>query len=138
MELMIERERRETQIQIKKIEIDDNRMRIEAEAAQKEVDTSVQRAQIEAGQDGDSRRSSTSGNGVSARVPRLPVFHDNKDNLDAYIERFERFAMTHQWPKESWASSLRALIMGKALEVYSRLSADKANDFDALKKVLLD
>ena len=113
-------------------------MRIEAEAAQKEIDAGVQRARIEAGQDRDSRRSSTSGNRVSAKVPRLPVFHDDKDDLDAYIERFERFAMTHHWPRESWALSLSALITGKALEVYSRLSADEADDFDVLKKALLD
>ena len=138
MELMIEREKCETQIQLKKIEMDEERMRIEAEAAQKEIDAGVQRARIEAGQDGDSRRTSTSGNGVSTKVPRLPVFHDNKDDLDAYIERFERFATTHHWPRESWASSLSALITSKALEVYSRLSADEVDDFDVLKKALLD
>ena len=138
MELMIEREKRETQIQLKKIEMDEERMRIEAEAAQKEIDAGVQRALIEAGQDRDSRRTSTSGNGVSAKVPRLPVFYDDKDNLDAYIERFERFATTHHWPRESWASSLSALITRKALEVYSRLSTDEADDFDVLKKALLD
>ena len=66
------------------------------------------------------------------------MFHDDKDDLDAYIERFERFATTHHWPKESWASSLSALITGKALEVYSRMSADEADDFDVLKKALLD
>ena len=93
---------------------------------------------IEAGQNTDSRRTSTSGNGFSAKVPRLPVFHDNKDNIGAYIERFERFATTHHWPRETWASSLSALITGKALEVYSRLSADEADDFDVLKKALLD
>ena len=30
------------------------------------------------------------------------------------------------------------MITGKALEVYSRLSADEADDFDVLKKALLD
>ena len=110
--------------------MEEERMRLEAAATQKELEVEVQRAQIEAGQDGDSRWSSTSGNGVSTKVPRLPVFHDNKDNLDAYIERFERFVTTHHWPRESCASSLSALIMGKALKVYSTLSADEADDFE--------
>ena len=75
---------------------------------------------------------------LAPKYQRLPVFHDDKDDLDAYIERFERFATTHHWPRESWASSLSALITRKALEVYSRLSTDAADDFDVLKKALLD
>ena len=118
--MAMERERREAELQLRKMAMEEEKMRIEA------------------GQNTDSRRTSTSGNGFSAKVPRLPVFHDNKDNIGAYIERFERFATTHHWPRETWASSLSALITGKALEVYSRLSADEADDFDVLKKALLD
>ena len=119
-DMAMERERREAELQLRKMAMEEEKMRIEA------------------GQNTDSRRTSTSGNGFSAKVPRLPVFHDNKDNIGAYIERFERFATTHHWPRETWASSLSALITGKALEVYSRLSADEADDFDVLKKALLD
>ena len=119
-DMAMERERREAELQLRKMTMEEEKMRIEA------------------GQNTDSRRTSTSGNGFSAKVPRLPVFHDNKDNIGAYIERFERFATTHHWPRETWASSLSALITGKALEVYSRLSADEADDFDVLKKALLD
>ena len=119
-DMAMERERREAELQLRKMAMEEEKMRIEA------------------GQNTDSRRTSTSGNGFSAKVPRLSVFHDNKDNIGAYIERFERFATTHHWPRETWASSLSALITGKALEVYSRLSADEADDFDVLKKALLD
>ena len=119
-DMAMERERREAELQLRKMAMEEEKMRIEA------------------GQNTDSRWTSTSGNGFSAKVPRLPVFHDNKDNIGAYIERFERFATTHHWPRETWASSLSALITGKALEVYSRLSADEADDFDVLKKALLD
>ena len=119
-DMAMERERREAELQLRKMAMEEEKMRIEA------------------GQNTDSRRTSTSGNGFSAKVPRLPVFHDNKDNIGAYIERFERFVTTHHWPRETWASSLSALITGKALEVYSRLSADEADDFDVLKKALLD
>ena len=137
-DMTMERERREAEMELRKIAMEEERMRIEAVAAQKELDAKVQKARIKAGQDSDPRRSNTSGNGVSAKVLRLPVFHDDKDDLDVYIERFERFATTHHWPRESWASSLSALITGRALEVYSRLSADEADDFDVLKKALLD
>ena len=126
------------EVEMRKTAMEEERMRLEAAVTQKELEAEVQKTRIEAGQNSDSRRTSIGGNGVRAKLPRLPVFHDGKDDLDAYIVRFERFATTHHWPKESWASNLSALITGKALEVYSRLSADEADDFDVLKKALLD
>jgi hypothetical protein len=53
---------------------------------------------------------------VRAKSPRLPPFDEN-DNLDAYLQRFERFAVTVNWKREEWATNLSALIKGKALEV---------------------
>ena len=137
-DMIRERKRREAELEIRKTAMEEERMRLEAAASQKELEAEVQKTRIEAGQNNDSRRTSISGNGVRAKLPRLPVFQDDKDDLDAYIVRFERFATTHHWPKESWASNLSALITGKALEVYSRLPRDEANDFDVLKKALLD
>ena len=46
-----------------------------------------------------------------AKAPKLPSFVDGKDDLDAYLQRFERFA-------------------GRALEVYLRLSEEAAQDYD--------
>ena len=66
------------------------------------------------------------------------MFQGGKDSLDAYLERCERFATTQKWPRADWASNLSALVTGKALEVYLRLSVEEASDFDTLKKVLLE
>ena len=63
-------------------------------------------------------------------VPNLPAFLDGKDNLDSYLQRFERFATSNDWQKETWAPSLCALLIGKALDVYSRLSVEAAADYD--------
>ena len=35
-----------------------------------------------------------------AKAPKLPSFVDGKDDLDAYLQRFERFAETAKWKKE--------------------------------------
>ena len=75
-------------------------------------------------------------NGTKARAPKLPSFTE-KDDLDAYIERFERFATCQKWDRADWAVNLSALLTGKALEVYSRLSVDDAKDFQKLKEALL-
>ena len=32
-----------------------------------------------------------------AKAPKLPSFVDGKDDLDAYLQRFERFAETAKW-----------------------------------------
>ena len=72
-----------------------------------------------------------------AKAPKLPSFVDGKDDLDAYLQRFERFAETAKWKKDGWASKLSALLSGRALEVYSRLSEDAAKDYDKVKIALM-
>ena len=72
-----------------------------------------------------------------AKASKLPSFADGKDDLDAYLQRFERFAETAKWKKDGWASKLSALLSGRALEVYSRLSEQAANDDDKIKIALM-
>ena len=72
-----------------------------------------------------------------AKAPKLPSFVDGKDDLDAYLQRFERFATTAKWEKTGWASKLSALLSGRALEVYSRLSEKAAQDYDRVKLALM-
>ena len=68
-----------------------------------------------------------------AKAPKLPSFVDGKDDLDAYLQRFERFATTAKGEKTGWASKLSALLSGRALEVNSRLSEEAAQDYDQVK-----
>ena len=72
-----------------------------------------------------------------AKLPKLPAFSDGKDSMDFYLKRFERFAENAKWPKEEWATNLSALLQGKALDVYSRLSPEDSLKYDALKDALL-
>ena len=62
---------------------------------------------------------------------------DGKDDLDAYLQRFERSAETAKCKKDGWASKLSALLSGRALEVYSRLSEEAAKDYDKVKIALM-
>ena len=41
--------------------------------------------------------------------------------MDSYLRRFERYATAQKWKKEGWATSLSALLKGKALDVQSTL-----------------
>ena len=72
-----------------------------------------------------------------AKAPKLPSFVDGKDDLYAYLQRFERFSDTAKWEKTGWASKLSALLSGQALEVYSCLSEEAAKDYDKVKIALM-
>ena len=72
-----------------------------------------------------------------SKGPKLPHFEDSKDDMDAYLNRFERFAESAGWPQKDWAVSLSALLKGKSLEVYSRLSIAEANDYKKVNTALL-
>ena len=74
---------------------------------------------------------------VKAKIPKLPPFNEAHDSLDAYLMRFERFAENAGWDESNWATNLSALIQGKALDVYSRLSPHDAQNYNKLKKALL-
>ena len=85
----------------------------------------------------DDTKDSKDDKGGNARTPKLPFFDEGKDDLDAYLQRFERYATSQKWKVENWATNLSALLRGKALDVYSRLSVEDAADYQCLKKALL-
>jgi len=71
------------------------------------------------------------------KAPKMPYFDEEHDFMDSYLSRFERFATCQRWNKVDWALYLSALLRGRALDVYSRLPADQANNYDQLKAALL-
>ena len=72
-----------------------------------------------------------------ARDPKLPYFDESKDKMDSYLSRFEKYATANEWKKSVWAAYLSALLKGRALDVYDRLSVDDAADYEKLKAKLL-
>ena len=60
-----------------------------------------------------------------------------KDELDSYLLRFELYAESASWEKDTWAIKLSALLTGRAMDVYTRMSDTDASDYDKLKKALL-
>ncbi|GFO03432.1 retroviral-like aspartic protease 1 [Plakobranchus ocellatus] len=72
-----------------------------------------------------------------AKHPKLPNFQDGRDDLDIWLTRFDRFAESNGWSREKWSSLLCALLTGRALDCYGRLSAEQARDYDKVKKALM-
>ena len=71
------------------------------------------------------------------RFPKLPSFQESSDEIDSYLQCFERFAKSNGWPDSELATALSALPTGKALDVYSRMPDDTALNFVLLKEALL-
>jgi len=44
---------------------------------------------------------------------------DEKDNMDSYLNRFERYAELQGWLKDDLTIYLAALLKGSALDVYA-------------------
>ena len=131
-----EREARRQEREIRKLqqEADLMRQKEAAEVAKREHELELSRI---AAMNGDGRTTERGDREDRAKAPKLPSFVDGKDDLDAYLQRFERFAETANGKKDGWESKLSALLSGRALEVYSRLSEDAANDYDRVKIALM-
>ncbi|KAK6166422.1 hypothetical protein SNE40_023117 [Patella caerulea] len=81
-------------------------------------------------------QSQATGN-VAPKGPKIPFFDEEHDEMDSYLRRFERYAAVQAWEPGTWAIHLGSLLKGKALDVYSLLSNEKAKDYKALKTALL-
>ena len=53
-------------------------------------------------------------------MPKLQPFDEKNDDMDAFIRRFESYAVSLEWPIDKWALNLSALLHGIALDVYNR------------------
>lgn len=73
---------------------------------------------------------------VVADKVRMP-FLDDKEDLEAYLRLFERFARMNRWEEDTWANHLGILLKGKAREVYAHMSDEDAGDYHELKRALL-
>lgn len=74
---------------------------------------------------------------LDMKMNQLPIFNDNKDAIDAFLDRFEKSANILKWDKSYWSLRLSHLLTGKALDVYMRMTTDDAQDYDKLKEALL-
>lgn len=51
------------------------------------------------------------------------------DDIEAYLETFQREAIAAGWDQSRWASHLGPLLIGQAQAAYRALSRPKASDF---------
>ena len=88
----------------------------EKELALKELELKAQQSQA-----GASLAATPPPRNKDAKSPKLPSFIDEKDELDSYLLRFERYAENASWEKDTWAIKLSALLTGRAMDLYTRM-----------------
>ena len=54
-------------------------------------------------------------------VPKLPLFREDKDDIDSFFYRFETHARICKWDEESWTTYFAASLQGQALSFYHSL-----------------
>ncbi|XP_040061524.1 uncharacterized protein LOC120836604 [Ixodes scapularis] len=120
---------------------DHTRARLEAERAVLELQLRLQERRESAveGIPNESGAGTPAGFVQGYRSPHklIPVFNEKRDELDAYIQRFERVATCQEWPQDKWALSLSLCLTGEALSVVGRMAADAATNYTVLKQTLL-
>uniref|UniRef100_A0A131YW51 Reverse transcriptase n=1 Tax=Rhipicephalus appendiculatus TaxID=34631 RepID=A0A131YW51_RHIAP len=67
----------------------------------------------------------------------LPLFDEKRDDLHAYLQRFERVATGQDWPQEKWGLAVSMCLTGDALTVIGRMTAADSLDYQKVKKALL-
>ena len=70
-------------------------------------------------------------------MPKLHPFDEKNDDMDAFIRRFESYAVSLEWPIDKWALNLSALLHAIALDVYNRQPVNDTSNYDSLKEALL-
>ncbi|XP_022111697.1 uncharacterized protein LOC110990927 [Acanthaster planci] len=118
-----EREKRAMDIEIRRQERETVELQLKIETLKKE--------------ESESQEHKPKASSAKTLTPKLPSFDDEKDDIDSYLNRFERYASAQNWQQSNWAVNLSALLKGKALEVYSRLPVSEASNYDSLKSALL-
>lgn len=77
-------------------------------------------------------------NSLRINTSRLLVsFDERRDDLDAFIRRFESIAKGQKWPESQWSTALSTCLSGEALSVYGRLPPSDAADYTKMKTALL-
>ncbi|XP_069999422.1 uncharacterized protein [Penaeus vannamei] len=127
------REERKEERAWKQAELKAQEAKVQAEVRREEIKLRQMELKKESGKD----KSSESEHNVKVRYPKLPVVNEKTDDIDAYLQRFERFATSAGWPEDIWAISLASLLQGRALDIYHQLSQTDAGNYSELKSALL-
>ena len=127
---MEEKERQE------RLAIEKEKLEMEERVKLKEIEAKVQMENDKLEKQGSSDASTNSGFDATIKNIRLVPKFEEKE-VDKYFLHFEKITESLKWPKESWTLLLQSVFTGKAREIYSSLSIEQCQNYDAVKKAVL-
>lgn len=68
---------------------------------------------------------------------RLPTSLDGQDEIDSYLQSFERLAALLNWHRNYYHVYLGSVLRGHALKVYVSLPDETVKDYEKLREPLL-
>ena len=139
-----DREQKDKDRELEKLRIEAEKLKIEAARKDKEMEKEIALKKIEAEVELKKIEAETTSHpwgpkekSSNPRSPKLPYFDEHTDKMDSYLTRFESYALSNKWDSSMWESYLSALLKGRALEVFVRLSRDDQSDYGQIKEALL-
>lgn len=137
-----ERDEKEREREREKEEREREKEEREREEKQKDRDHELEMARLAVRRDENRNQNSNeeqTGNRhqVRSKIKIKMPFFDEKEDMDAYLRRFERVMEAQDISREEWSTHLAVLLKGKALEVYVRLSPSDASSYEIIKTALL-
>ena len=72
---------------------------------------------------------------ITKHIRLVPPFQEKE--FDKYFLHFEKVAENLKWPKEHWTLLLQSVIIGKAREIYTQLTAQLSSSYDTVKELIL-
>ena len=135
-----ERQKEEREERLKNRELDVREKELEqktkAEKEQREHELKIKQLELQMnGKKEESKNEETRKGSVNSftRVPKLPNFNPDLDDLPAYISRFETTATQNKWSEEEKFIGLSNLLTGECLQILHSLQ-DKS--YNALRDAL--
>ncbi|XP_070203300.1 pinin-like [Littorina saxatilis] len=140
--LQVDREERRRREQK---EEEERKRREEKEAEEKEKERKFWQLMLEHETDRERARVEREEKREKARVEKeektikgvkIPTLED-KDNIEEYLDQFERIAGTQGWKKETWIARLLPQLRGTARSLYFTLPTEEAGNYDQFRDALM-
>ena len=74
---------------------------------------------------------------MASQTRLFPHWDSNTQDIDGYLNSFERAAAVSKWDPVHWVSLLRTQLVGKALRMFTEMDMSLVNDYDEVKEALL-
>jgi len=116
--------------------MEERKMLAEAEARQQQHELTLRRLELEAGCVLVPAPIPTPTFRVESAIKLIPKFNEN--DIESVLISFEKIVSLNSFPAEKYAAVLQAHLTGKALKVFTELTAEECQNYATLKAALLN